>query len=543
LSPDYILHNATIYTVDRNLPWASAAAIKGKRFVAVGDDEDVLIYKSNRTRLIDLGGRFVLPGICDAHIHFYDWSLSLDQVSLSNCQGKDELAARVLERARTSAGGRWIIGRGWNESSWKKPSLPTRKDLDLITGPDQPTLLWRSDMHCALVNSAALGLAGITRSSDEPEGGRIGRDADGSPNGLLWELAVNLVSKLIPRPTDQEIESYFIRGMSELNRLGVTAIHDQRMKDQTEGPLALTAYQRLQAKGRNSLRINTNIAAHDLPYIRSLGIRSGFGNDYLRIGHLKLFADGTMGSQTAWMIASFSGKDEREKTDLGIILTPPAQMAEEIRTASQLGVPTSVHAIGDKANRVVLDIFEEIGQTGTPTSVPHRIEHVQIIDPEDLPRLASLGLTASVQPTHVLDDMDTADLLLGSRASNAYRFRSLIDSGGLLALGSDAPVADPNPFLGMHAALTRQRPDQMDKGPWYGQERLTMEQTIFGYTMAPAIASGWNNAIGSISPGKRADLIVVDRNPFDLLARGISGSELADTVVQMTIFDGQITEH
>jgi predicted amidohydrolase YtcJ len=315
------------------------------------------------------------------------------------------------------------------------------------------------------------------------------------------------------------------------------------MKDQTEGPLALTAYQKLQAKGRISLRINTNIAAHDLPYIRSLGIRSGFGNDYLRIGHLKLFADGTMGSQTAWMMASFSGKDEREKTDLGIILTPPAQMAEEIRTASQLGVPTSVHAIGDKANRVVLDIFEEIGQTGAPTSVPHRIEHVQIIDPEDLPRLASLGLTASVQPTHVLDDMDTADLLLGSRASNAYRFRSLIDSGGLLALGSDAPVADPNPFLGMHAALTRQRPDQMDKGPWYGQERLTMEQTIFGYTMAPAIASGWNNAIGSISPGKRADLIVVDRNPFDLLARGISGSELADTVVQMTIFDGQITEH
>ena len=542
-APDTILHNAKIFTVDRELAWASAVAIKGSEILAVGEEKDVLDLKSNRTRLIDLERSIVLPGLCDAHIHFYDWSLSLDQVNLANCQSKDELLFRVAQGSRSRPGGRWIVGRGWNESGWKAPNMPKKDELDKATQPDQPTLLWRNDMHCAVVNSAALELAGITGFSEDPESGRIGRDASGAPNGILWELAINLVSDLIPPPSYEEFEAQAVKGMGKLNRLGITAVHDQRMKDQSEGPLAMNVYQRLQEKDKINLRINCNIAAHDLQHIRSLGMRSGFGSDTVRIGHLKLFADGTMGSQTAWMLKPFSGQKIIETNEFGINLTPPEQMIEEIRTARQHGIPTSIHAIGDMANKVVLDIFEEIVQSGPELAIPNRIEHVQIIDPADLPRLAALGLTASVQPIHVLDDMDTANRLLGKRAVNSYRFRSLAESGALLALGSDAPVADPNPFLGIHAAVTRQLPDRMSEEPWYGRERLTLEQSIFGYTMGPALASGWHQTIGSISRGKKADMIVLDRNPFELVADGIAGDELADVDVRMSIFDGKITEH
>jgi predicted amidohydrolase YtcJ len=398
-------------------------------------------------------------------------------------------------------------------------------------------------MHCAIANSVALELADITSETPDPSGGRIGRYEDGSPNGLLWELAINLVSSLIPDPEPSELDTLITTGIAELNRLGVTAVHDQRMKDQHEGPLALACYQRLAREDLLTIRINFNVAAHDLSHLSAMGIRSGFGDNKIRIGHLKLFADGTLGSQTAWMLDPFSGKNSDKAEEYGINLTPPATMAAEIQQASILGIPTSVHAIGDRANRVVLDIFEELAQTSPHPSIPHRIEHVQIIDPDDLPRFAKLGLTASMQPIHILDDMDMADKLLLDRASRAYRVGSLAKSGALLALGSDAPVADPNPFLGIHGAIARQRPDRMDVGGWYDDERISLEQAIYGYTAGPALASGWHNVIGAISPGKRADIIVLDRDIFQIVDRGIEENELVDTRIKMTLFDGQLIEH
>jgi hypothetical protein len=397
-------------------------------------------------------------------------------------------------------------------------------------------------MHCAVANSAALALAGIATATPDPDGGRIGRFDDGTPNGLLWELAINLVSGQIPDPEPTALNRMIASGIAELNRLGVTAVHDQRMKDQNEGPLALAAYQRLAREDKLTIRINFNVAAHDLSHLSALGIRSGFGSDYIRIGHLKLFADGTLGSQTAWMLEPLAGAKGGKAAEHGINLTPPATMAAEIQEASNLGIPTSVHAIGDRANREVLDIFEEIGQTRPQPSIPHRIEHVQIIDPDDLPRLAKLGLTASVQPIHILDDMDLADNLLEDRASRAYRLGSLAKSGALLALGSDAPVADPNPFLGIHGAITRQRPERMEADAWFGDERITLEQAIHGYTAGPAQASGWENVTGTISPGKRADMIILDRDIFQIVEKGINENELVDTRITMTIFDGQISE-
>jgi predicted amidohydrolase YtcJ len=271
-----------------------------------------------------------------------------------------------------------------------------------------------------------------------------------------------------------------------------------------------------------------------------LGLLSGFGDEYLRLGHVKLFTDGSMGSRTAWMLAPFEKENPNDPDNFGVNVSPPAEIAATFRQSVAAGFPISIHAIGDQANRTVLDIFEELIAAGPQPTVPHRIEHVQIIDPADVSRLAALNITASVQPLHILDDMETAENVLGSRADRVYRFNSLLESGVLLALGSDAPVADPNPFLGIHAAVCRQKPANMAAGAWYGSERLTMAQTIEGYTLGAAKAAGWEDFSGSVTVGKVADLIVLDRDLFALEAEGITGSEIAETEVLMTLFDGRI---
>jgi predicted amidohydrolase YtcJ len=382
--------------------------------------------------------------------------------------------------------------------------------------------------------------AGIDAGTPDPDGGIIDRDEEGRPTGLLLELAINLVAKHMPDPDPDFLAAALEDGMADLHRLGVTAVHDQRMKGQGDGPVALAAYQRLNRQGRLALRLNCNIAAHDLAHVQALGLATGLGDDYLRLGHIKLFTDGSMGSQTAWMLAPYEPGPDGASDNTGVNVTLPEQMAAEIRRAAEAGFPASVHAIGDRANRVVLDIFEELAGGGPQPPIPHRIEHVQILDPADAPRLAANNITASVQPVHAIDDMETAERVLGERAERVYSFQTLVQSGALLALGSDAPVADPSPFLGIHAAVCRQRPGQMDQGPWYGQQALTLEQTIHGYTMGAAQAGGWQDRIGSIHPGKRADLVVLDRDLFAIVEAGVTGSEIADTRVMMTVFDGRI---
>jgi predicted amidohydrolase YtcJ len=544
-TPSLILHHGLIYTLDAQRPWAEAVAVRGPYIAAVGSNDEILALAEPETNVIDLEGRLALPGLCDAHIHFYDWSIARRQVQLAGCAGKAEMLARIATRVEQTPPGQWIIGRGWNETGWPGRPLPTRDDLDSVTGPDRPAIFWRSDMHAAVVNSAALRISGITMSTSDPEGGVIGHDpapsgGRGRPNGLLWELAINMVLPYVPKPTSAEVEDAFAGATAALHRWGITAVHDQRMKDQDDGPRALAAYQRLHERGELRLRVNCNLAVHDLPHLVALGLRTGFGDDYLRLGHVKLFSDGTMGSQTAWMLAPYLRPDPDNTISHGVVLTPPEQMAADFRRAVAGGFAVSVHAIGDRANREVLDVFEEVDQAGTPLSIPHRVEHVQIIDPADLPRLAQLGLTASVQPVHVTEDMDMAELVLGERAARIYNFRSLAESGALLALGSDAPVADPNPFLGFHAAICRQRVERMPAPAWYGNERLSLAQTVEGYTLGAAKAAGWDRVIGSIIAGKRADLIVLDRNLFELVVAGVTGSEIVDTQVVLALFDGDV---
>jgi predicted amidohydrolase YtcJ len=534
------LFNARIYTLDEKIPWAEAIAVRKHRIVAIGSNDAVLSMANNATRCIDVEGGLVLPGLCDAHIHFMGYSFRLRELALETTAGKTQALQLVAARAVALPQGAWITGGGWNESRWQTTDFPTAADLDPVTGPDHPTLLTRSDVHSAVANSAALALAGIDAATPNPPGGVIDRGPDGTPTGFLRELAIDLVARHVPQPGADEIDAALRGGVEALHKLGITAVHAQRMKDSNDGADEWAGLLRLREQGDLKLRVSCNIAAHHLTHLAALGLRTGFGDQYLRLGHVKVFTDGSLGSRTAWLLQPFAKLNAGEGDNTGVNVTPPEQMAAEFRQAAELGFPISVHAIGDRANRVVLDIFEELAQTAPTPPVPHRIEHVQIIDPADLLRLAPLGITASVQPIHATDDIDTADLFLGARGAHMYKFRSLFASGALLAFGSDAPVADPNPFLGFHAAMARQRPERMAQGAWYGDERVTLEQTIFAYTLGAARAAGWDKVIGSLTLGKLADMIVVDRDLFALAAQGITGREVADAQILMTIFGGEI---
>jgi predicted amidohydrolase YtcJ len=512
----------------------------GGRILAVGADDAILALGDAVTQRIDAGGRLVLPGLCDAHIHLSHYALGLREVGLAKTRSRSEMLDRIREAAARTAPGAWIVGQGWNESRWGDTDFPTAAEIDAATGANNPAIFYRSDMHSAVVNSAALRLAGVTAATPNPPGGVIDRDASGQPTGFLRELAIDLVAQHVPPPTPAQHDAALVDGIAALHRLGITAVHAQRVKDGDDGPREWASLLRLREAGLLRLRVACNVAAHEMVHLAGLGLRTGFGDDYLRIGHIKVFADGSLGSRTAWLLAPFVKLSPDEADNTGVCVTPPEQMAAEFRRAVELGFPISVHAIGDRANRVVLDIFEELAERAPAPSIPHRVEHVQIIDPADLPRLAQLGVTASVQPIHATDDMDTADLFLGERGAHMYNFRLLIESGALVAFGSDAPVAYPNPMLGLHAALVRQRVERLPAPPWYGAERITLEQAVYAYTLGAARAVGWEQVIGSVTAGKRADLIVLDRDLFAMTAEEVNAGAVADASVALTIFDGRV---
>lgn len=530
MQADFVLYNGRIWTADLDQPWAQAVAVKGNTLVAVGTDQDM----PPATRTINLGQRLMLPGLWDAHIHFYYWSLGLSQARLAGCASLEAMLETISAHGLKRTDVSWLRGWGWNETLWENPLEPTRFDLDRVTG-ERPALFWRSDMHTAVANTRALEAAGLLGEVPEVDGGVIEVDHGGQPTGILRELAINLVSDLMPAPTTPQARAALQEGTEVLHRYGITALCDQRMKDQQDGPLAWAALSRMNWEGQLKLRVSCNVAAHNLPHVEALGLGSGMGDEKLRIGHLKIFTDGTLGSRTAWMLRPFLDCE-----DEGLVLTPPEQIAEEIRRAQQVGFAVSIHAIGDRANRVCLDLFEQARNAGEDPPMPHRIEHVQLLDQDDIARLAYLNLCASVQPAHILDDMDAADVALGERADLAYRFADLARMGTLMAFGSDAPVSNVNPFFGLHGALFRQRPERMEIGPWYEGQKMTLDQALYAYTLGAARAVAWDRITGSLEVGKRADVCVLDRDLFDLVQGKVESNEVSDTRVLLTMFDGEI---
>ncbi|RME75864.1 MAG: amidohydrolase [Chloroflexi bacterium] len=536
MKADLIIHHARIYTVDPKTPWAEAVACLDGRIIATGSNDSIRKLAGSRTRLINARGRLVLPGFIDSHVHFLHYAVRRQEVNLFGVRHLDEVRRRLAEAAASRRPGEWILGWGWDEIHWDAP--PHRRLLDDIT-PNNPVLLRRMDMHTYWLNSAALRQVGITAETPDPPHSQIERDPSGDPTGILREWnALRLVDPHLPRPDLDTLYRWTAEAIADAHALGLTGIHDQRV--QREGRQSFQVWQKLNREGYLNLRVHMNIAAEHLPEAATLGLQPGFGNDRLWIGHLKAFADGTMGSRTAWMLAPY--ENDPQNTGLPVVAGDDLwQLADQAR---QAGFPLSVHAIGDRAVREVIDVYAEVqpvpGRAASALAppFPYRIEHVQVIHPDDLPRLGRFRIAAAVQPIHLCSDWPTADRVWGDRARYAYAFRSLLENGVLLAFGSDAPVAPLNPLLGIYAAVARQDTDGQPADGWYPQERITVAEAVYAYTIGPATLSGKQHLQGSITPGKWADLVMLSQDIFD-----IPPEQIPATTVDLTVFSGQIVHY
>ncbi len=508
---DTVLYNARIVTLDAAQPQAASLAIRDGKVLALAADNSLRGHVRPGGEAIDLQGRTALPGLIDAHVHLSWYADYLHNVDLRPSRSAAEAAQMVAIRANTAPAGSWIRGHGWSQENWPGRAFPKAAELDALI-PGHPVYLTTQSAHAAWANSLALKMAGVNAATADPPGGAIARDEEGRPSGMLFETAMHLVSRAIPSPTAAQLADRIQGAVRRAHRGGLTGVHD------FDGALAFRAYQILQQRGELSLRIVKNLPVELLDQAIALGLRWGFGSDFLRIGGIKTFADGALGPRTAWMIAPYEG----EAHNTGICVTDPEEMTENVRKASLAGLPSTIHAIGDRAVHEVLNAYEtvrreEAGHGIEPARRRHRIEHVQLIQPQDVARLAQLKIIASMQPIHAISDMVMADNYWGKRADFAYNIRAQIDAGAALALGSDAPVEAIEPLPNIQAAITRRRPDgSPHPHGWRSspeQSRLlSLEEALHGFTTGPAYAAGLESRLGRLRPGFLADLVVLDRD-------------------------------
>jgi predicted amidohydrolase YtcJ len=523
---DLILHGGTIRTMNDRQPLAEAVAIRGTRFIAVGETAAVMRFRAAGTQIIDIAGATIVPGLQDAHAHIVGFGESLEQLNLVGTRSLDEVLARIAEHARTLRPGEWIVGRGWDQNDWADGRWPTATALDRVA-PEHPVWLTRVDGHAAVASSKALAHAGITAATPDPEGGRIVRDANGHPTGVLIDTARGLVASHVPRPTRAQIVDRVLLADRELTRLGLTMVHDAGAS-----PDAIDIYRQLVAEGRVHVRL----------YVMVQGASTG---DWLRRGPLidpqhrltvraiKLVADGALGSRGAALLEDYSD----EPGVRGLLVTDPALLYERTRAAAEAGFQTAIHAIGDRANREALNTFDRIDrELPRARSLRPRIEHAQILDALDIPRFAALGVIASIQAVHCTSDMTwAANRLGGDRiAEGAYAWRRLTAAGTMLANGSDAPVERPHPLEGIYAAITRQSLSGSPEGGWLPGERLTAEEALRSVTVNAAYAAHAERDLGSIEIGKLADVVVLSR---DILR--IPPSEVPSTKILRTVIGGK----
>jgi predicted amidohydrolase YtcJ len=497
-----ILRNGTIRTLDPSLPTVSSLWIAGERIAGgVGVHETSL--PSPET--VDLGGRCVLPGFTDSHVHFPTWALARSDVGLHDCTSLAEALDRVRAAPR---GGSWLRGQGWRDADWPD-GPPTRWSLDEIE-PNRPAMLISKDYHALWLNSAALALAG---GDLEVEGGVVVRDETGEPTGVLYEEAAWRFKARFVQIGDEEYVEAMRDGVKVAAARGVTCLHD---KDGWLGAIGL--WQQLEQQGGLPLRVWQSTPAERLPQLRDVGLRSGAGSPLLRLGYLKTFMDGTLGSQTAWM-----GDGN------GVTITTGEELEQIVREGAEAGWPVGVHAIGDAANKAALDAFERSREVWEPRGLRQRIEHAQCLAPEDVPRFGELGIVASVQFTHASSDEQLAKRFWPDRLDGTYSFRSLLESGAVLANGSDAPVEELEPWAGVVAAV-------LDH--WRDDQTLTLEQALHAICVAPAWLSHDERTRGTLVPGRYADLVVLDRDPF-----ACEPDELREVQVVATMLGGRWTHN
>jgi len=530
---DLILNNGILRTQDPQNPVADAAAMTGGILTAVGSNDAVNSLADSHTHRIDLGGRLVLPGFTDVHFHYCDWTLGRQKLDLAALRSLPQLIQTVKTATAEKQPGQWILGLGFNETQWPENRMPRRDDLD-AAAPRHPVFLWRCDLHLAVANSMALEKAGITAETPDPPHGVIGRDARGKPNGILKEQAIDRVKAILPVPGEKETAMTMQNGFAVVHAMGITGLHDLRLMDGQQGALALKSWQRLNENGALDLRCWVTLPGQRLDEAVALGIRSGWGNDRLRIGHVKYFVDGGMGARTAWMLKPY------RDAGCGMPLMAMEELQGRLQKAHAAGLAVAVHAIGDRANRELVGLFEKIQPSAENAdicapSLPHRLEHVQMIRPEDIARLARLNVVACVQPHNLALDMDMIDECVGENGRYTYAFGDLLAAGIAMCLSSDAPVCDPNPLTNIHAAVTRCRSDGTPAGGWYPAQKISVAQAVRAYTLTPAIVGGRAGELGCLKRGSLADMVILDRDIYH-----VDPMEIIQTRVEMTIFDGRI---
>jgi len=522
---DLIVVNARVHTVDAATPSAQAVAVCGDRISRVGSNEEVKAAADAKTRVIDAGGRLLLPGFNDAHVHLISGADMLVGVDLRPATSEQDFVRRLGEYAARLPKGRWILGGFWDHEAWPTQTLPTHQAIDAAT-PDNPVFVQRLDGHMAVANSLAMRLAKIESTTESPDGGTIVRDGSGRPTGVFKDNAMDLINRAVPADTMEETIEKARAALAHAASVGVTTIQDM-----TASATELQAYQALRARGELTARIYS-IQNHGIDGLVAAGVATGFGDDWVRVGGIKLFADGSMGSGTA----AFYDPYTDDPSTKGLLLHTPEALQAAIFAADAAGFQVIVHAIGDRANTIVLDAFEKLQQQRGARDRRPRIEHAQVVRPDDKARFKTTGVIASIQPSHCIDDMRWSERRIGrDRSKIAYNFKSFVDAGARIAFGTDWFVEPMNPMIGLYAAVTRQFPDGTPAGGWFPEERISMEQAVEYYTMGSAYAEFADTRKGSLTEGKLADMVLLSQDVFTIPAR-----EILNTVPVYTIVGGRI---
>ena len=519
-----VVVNARVWTGDPRRPWADGIAVRGDRIAAVGSSAEIRKLAGAEARLIDARGGMVVPGFVDAHVHFVDGGFRLSSVQLRDARTPAEFVRRIRDFAATVPPGTWIQGGDWDHEQWGG-ELPTRAWIDSVT-PAHPVWVNRLDGHMALANSVALRAAGIGDSVAAVQGGTVVRDAAGAPTGVLKDNAMDLVWRVVPDAPAELEDRALDAAMRHVAEQGVTSVHNMgSWRD-------LATFERAHAAGRLRTRIYAAVPLASWQRLRDTVQARGRGDAWLRIGALKGFADGSLGSHTAAFLEPFTD----QPADRGFFVTTPDTLYEWTKGADAAGLHVLVHAIGDRAIRAQLDVFERVAREHGARDRRFRIEHAQHVAPADLPRFARLGVVASMQPYHAIDDGRWADRVIGAeRSRTTYAFRSLLDARATVAFGSDWFVAPPTPLEGIYAAVTRRTLDDRHPGGWVPEQRITVEEALRAYTSAAAYAAFEEEETGTLERGKLADFVLLDRD----LTR-IPPETIRDARVVMTLVGGRV---
>ncbi|MGA9717296.1 MAG: amidohydrolase [Acidobacteriaceae bacterium] len=530
-----VLDHGHIWTENPAQPEAEAVAVYGNRILRVGTSDEVRQLAGPSTRVIDLHGRRVVPGFNDAHVHFVTGGLVLANVQLLDASSQAEFRERIARFAESQSAGAWILSGIWDHERWTPAVLPTHQLIDDVT-PKNPVFVMRLDGHMGLANALAMTLAGVDRNTKDVPGGVIVRDADGNPTGMFKDAAMTLINRVIPSLTLQQTETAILAAQRDAARNGVTSVQEMADdQDDTSGPEHLRALQALEREGRLKVRLSVNLRLVDWKNLAGSGMQAGFNDGLIQVGGLKAFADGGLGASTAWLFAPYN--DAPNTSGLATNeLQHPEQMFDDMKGADKSGLQIAIHAIGDRANRTILDLYQRLEKENGPRDRRLRIEHAQHLTAADIPRFAQLHVIASMQPYHAIDDGRWAGKRLGpERIRYAYDFRSLLDSGATLAFGSDWPVAPLDPIMGIYAAVTRRTLDGKNPNGWVPEQKITVEQAVHAYTVGAAYAQFDEKQKGSLEPGKLADIAVLSKDIFP-----IDPVEIEKTRVDLTIFDGRV---